>query len=107
VIFAVISLNRDVFFKDFKTLGLISLVAAVTIFGLWLVIGFVLKKLRFKEDIRKSLILMGTVKNSGFAAATALTLFGVRASLPGAIFSVFLIIFLLIIPLAFKRNISK
>jgi BASS family bile acid:Na+ symporter len=82
-------------------------VAAVTIFGLWLVIGFVLKKLRFKEDIRKSLILMGTVKNSGFAAATALTLFGVRASLPGAIFSVFLIIFLLIIPLAFKRNISK
>jgi BASS family bile acid:Na+ symporter len=107
VIFAVISLNRDVFFKDFKTLGLISLVAAVTIFGLWLVIGFVLKKLRFKEDIRKSLILIGTVKNSGFAAATALTLFGVRASLPGAIFSVFLIIFLLIIPLAFKRNKSK
>ena len=103
VIFAVISLNRDIFFRDFKTLGLISLVAAVTIFGLWLVTGFVLKKLRFREDIRRSLILMGVIKNSGFAAATALTLFGVRASLPGAIFSVFLIIFLLVVPLVYRK----
>ena len=103
VIFAVISLNRDIFFRDFKTLGLISLVAAVTIFVLWLVTGFVLKKLRFREDIRRSLILMGVIKNSGFAAATALTLFGVRASLPGAIFSVFLIIFLLVVPLVYRK----
>ncbi len=104
VIFAVISLNREIFFSDLKTLGLISLVAAVTVFGLWLVIGFVLKKLRFREDIRRSLILMAIIKNSGFAAATALTLFGVKSSLPGAIFSIFLIIFLLVIPLPFKKR---
>ena len=107
VIFAVISLNRDVFFKDLKTLGLISLIVVVTIFGLWFVTGFGLKKLRFREDIRRSLILVTTIKNSGFAAAPALTLFGVRASLPGAIFSVFLIIFLLVVPLAYRKKVSK
>jgi len=33
------------------------------------------------------MILLGTIKNSGFAAALALTLFDETVSLPGAIFS--------------------
>jgi len=33
------------------------------------------------------MILLGTIKNSGFAAAIALTLFDEITSLPGAIFS--------------------
>jgi len=40
-------------------------------------------------------MLLGTIKNGGFAAATALALFGDKASLPSAIVTVFLIIFLL------------
>jgi len=97
VIFAVVSLNRDVFLKDFKTLFIISVISVVTIFGMWLVLKFSLKKLGFEERIAKSLILAGTIKNSGFAAASSLALFGEKASLPGAIFSIFLIIFLIII----------
>ena len=93
VIFAVISLNRDIFFQDFKTLAKISLICVLTIFTLWFLTNFVLIKLKVLDEIKKSLILAATIKNSGFAAATALTLFNEKASLPGAVFSVFLIIF--------------
>jgi bile acid:Na+ symporter, BASS family len=104
VIFAVVSLNRDVFFKDFKTLAMISLICIITTFGLWLLVNFVLKKLKYTDEMRKSLVLAATIKNSGFAAASALVLFGERASLPGAILSVVLIIFLILICLKPKEK---
>lgn len=106
VIFAVVSLNRDVFFRDFKTLAIISLICIVTIFGMWLLTNFILKKLKFAEEIRKSLVLAATIKNSGFAAASALALFGERASLPGAILSIFLIIFLILICLKPQKKLQ-
>ena len=107
VIFAVVSLNRDVFFRDFKTLAIISLICVVSLFGLWVLTNFILRKLKFKDETRKSLVLAATIKNSGFAAASALSLFGVKASLPGAILSVFLIIFLILIGLKPGENIEN
>jgi hypothetical protein len=38
---------------------------------------------------------MGTVKNSGFAAATALALFSEKASVPGTVISVFIVLYLI------------
>ncbi len=107
VIFVVIALNREIFFTDLKVLGFIILIASLTIFGLWFLISFSLKKLRFEEETRRSLILVGLIKNSGFAAATALELFGIRSSLPGAVFSVFIIIFLILVPLQFRSPATK
>jgi bile acid:Na+ symporter, BASS family len=104
VIFAVVSLNRAVFFRDFKTLATISLICIVSIFGLWLLTNFVLRKLKFTDEVRKSLVLAATIKNSGFAAASALALFGEKASLPGAILSVYLIIFLILIGLKPRKK---
>lgn len=107
VIFAVVVLNRDVFFKDFKLLGIISLISVVSIFGLWIFTNFILKKLKFDNRIIKSLILAAAIKNSGFASATALSLFGEKASLPGAIFSIFLVIFLIVIGLPLKKAVKS
>ncbi len=107
VIFAVISLNRYVFFRDFRTLAMISLICVITVFGLWFLTNFILKKLKFKDDTRKSLVLAATIKNNGFAAASALALFGERASLPGAVLSVILIIFLILIGLKPKGKAAK
>jgi len=104
VIFAVVSLNRDVFFSDIKTLLIISLISFVSVFGLWGAANLILKKLKIKTGIRKSLVLAATIKNSGFAAATALALFGEKSSLPGAILSIFLIIFLIIISIVEKKK---
>jgi BASS family bile acid:Na+ symporter len=104
IIFVVIALNRNLFFKDLKILGIISLISFISILGLWLLLNLILKKLKFKSSIRKSLVLFGTVKNGPFAAAVALSLFSEKASVPGAIFSVFLIIYLITLSFTARKN---
>jgi len=105
VIFAVVSLNREVFFSDFKNLGILALISFITVFGLWLAVNMISKKAKVDDRVRKSYVLAATIKNSGFAAATALALLGKKASLPGAIMSIVLIIFLILIGL--KPNTSS
>ena len=104
IIFVVIALNRNLFFKDLKVLGIISLISLISILGLWLLLNLILKKLKFKSSIRKSLVLFGTVKNGPFAATMALRLFSEKASVPGAIFSIFLIIYLIILSFTARKN---
>lgn len=104
IIFVIIALNRNLFFKNFKILGIISLISIVSIFGLWLLLNFILKKLQLSNEIRGSLVLFGTIKNSSFAAATTISLFSEKASVPGAIFSIFLIIYLIIISFLARKN---
>ena len=41
VIFAVIALFRDVFFKNYKILGIISLISVLSIFGLWVLLNLI------------------------------------------------------------------
>ncbi len=91
VIFAVIGLNRNVFFSEPLTLARISLICFVSVIGLGLLYEFLTRRLKIDPGI----MLLGIMKNGGFASATALALFGDRASLPGAVLSVFLVIFLL------------
>ncbi len=104
IIFVVIALNRNLFFKDLEILGIISLISFISISGLWLLLNFILKKLKFSSPIRKSLVLFGTVKNSPFAATIALSLFSEKASIPGAIFSIFVIIYLIILSFMARKN---
>jgi BASS family bile acid:Na+ symporter len=91
VIFTVIGLNRNVFFSEPVTLAKISLICFTSVIGM----GFLYELLTRRLKLDPSIILLGVVKNGGFAAATALALFGDRASLPSAVVSVFLVIFLL------------
>ena len=104
IIFVIVALNRDLFFKDFKILGFISLISIISIFGLWILLNYVLKKIKFTNEVRESLVLFGTVKNSSFAAAIAFSLFSEKASVPGAIFSIFLTIYLIIISFLSRKN---
>lgn len=104
VIFTIIGLNRSVFFNEPKTLGKISLVFFVTIIGLGLLYEFVTRKLKISSSLSSPIILFGTIKNAGFAAATALALFGEKASIPGAIASVFIVLFLLYLSFKAKKK---
>ncbi|MFA5015536.1 MAG: hypothetical protein WC549_08355 [Actinomycetota bacterium] len=104
IMFVVIALNRNLFFRDLKILGIISLISFISILGLWLLLNLILKKLKFKSPVRKSFVLFGTVKNGSFAATIALSLFSEKASVPGAIFSIFLIIYLIILSFTARRN---
>jgi BASS family bile acid:Na+ symporter len=104
VIFTVVGLNREVFLGQPTVLVLSAVVASISTFGLGYLIELALKALAVDRPTRMSLILMGTVKNSGLAAAVALALFGERASVPGALVASVTVLFLICLGARPKRN---
>ena len=85
VLFTIIGLNREVFFSEPWLVFLISLVNVIRSFGLAVVIDELLKRWRVERPMRMSYLLMATLKNGGFASATALALFGERAAVPNGV----------------------
>jgi predicted Na+-dependent transporter len=104
VIFAVVGVNRDLLFQQPGLVGLVAVVAAASTFGLGALADVVLRRLRVQRAMRVSLILFTTLKNSGFAAAAALALISPRASLPGAVVTVFSSLYLLWLGLEVERH---
>ena len=104
VVFTVVGLNREVFLEQPQVIGLASAVAAVSIFVLGSLMELALKRLQVERTIGISLTLMGTVKNSGAAAAIALTLFGEEASIPAAVVSAFNVLYLIYLGLRAERK---
>jgi len=87
VIFTVIGLNQKTFLEQPNILIKVSLIAFTTTFLGFILLNIILKKMGINREDRTSMILLGTIKNSGFAAAIALTLFDETTSIPGAIIS--------------------
>ncbi len=87
VISTVVGLNSNVFLKDYHVLIPVSIVAAVSCFGLAYSVELIGKKLYLNEPERISYILLSTIKNSAFAAAVGLALYSEAASVPGAVIS--------------------
>ena len=109
VIFTVIALNRSYFFSYPAAVGTVSIIAVAAVIGTGLILELILKKIPWTRKRRGTYILFATVKNGGFSAAAALSLAGERASLPSAIFSVFIIIYLIYLSLrspSFKDHAS-
>jgi len=88
VFFTVIGLNQKTFLEQPNILIKVSLIAFTTTFLGFILLNIILKKMGINQKDRTSMILLGTIKNSGFAAAIALTLFNETTSIPGAIISV-------------------
>ena len=87
VISTVIGLNQVSFFQNYQNLLRISLIALLTTFPLFYLLQFIFRKLNLEKSEAVSMILLGTIKNSGFAAALAVTLFDQTVSIPSAIIS--------------------
>jgi BASS family bile acid:Na+ symporter len=85
VIFTIVGLNRSVFLREPQLVVLISAITVARSFGLAVVLERVLRRLQVEEPSLVSYMLMGTLKNGGMAAATALALFDERASVPAAV----------------------
>lgn len=109
VIFTVVGLNREVFLGEPVVLGLTAIISVAVTFLLGGLIEFTLKKLGVNEATRVSLMLMGTMKNGGLAAAITLALFSRRASLPMAVITPFSILYLVSLSLRrqWKRRVNK
>ena len=87
VFLTVIGLNQQTFLKQPDILIKILFIAFISTFLGFTLLDIFLKKIGINQKERISMILLGTIKNSGFAAAIALTLFDETTSMPGAIIS--------------------
>ena len=87
VFLTVIGLNQKTFLEQPDILIKMFLIAFASTFLGFILLNILLKKIGIKQKERISMILLGTFKNSGFAAAIALTLFDKTTSVPGAIIS--------------------
>jgi BASS family bile acid:Na+ symporter len=95
VIFTIIGLNQQVFLRQPQVVILISAITMVRSFGLGFVLEKVLRRMQVDRPTRMTYLLMSTVKNGGFAAGTALALFGERASVPAGVGAAIVVPYLL------------
>lgn len=95
IIFTAIGINKDVFWTNLELLLICSFILFVSIFGVGLVLELFLKLFGYKKELITSLNLLSTIKSSGFAVVTSMSLFGKEAAIPSAILSIFVLLYLL------------
>ncbi|WP_164977467.1 bile acid:sodium symporter family protein [Ancylomarina salipaludis] len=105
LIFTAVGLNRQVFFSNFEVLFLVALVLFLSIFGLGWVYEKFAARIGVKKEVAMTQNLLLTIKSSGFAVVTALTLFGKEAAIPSAVMAVFVLLYLLY--LSFRMEYRK
>ena len=96
-------LNRDAFLGEPETLLRLSLISFIASFVLAYLINITARLLKVDKATRISLVMMGTRKNVGLAAAMALTFFGPRAVMPAAVFMTTNIIQFILLTIWIKR----
>lgn len=95
IVFTAVGLNRQVFFSNFDILLLVSFVLFIGTFGLGWVYDKFCKALKISKPVAVTQNLLVTIKSSGFAVVTALSLFGKEAAIPSAVMAVFVLMYLL------------
>lgn len=105
LIFTAVGLNRQVFFSNFEILFLVALVLFLSIFGLGWFYEFISARLGINKEVALTQKLLLTIKSSGFAVVTALTLFGKEAAIPSAVMAIFVLLYLLY--LSFRMEYRK
>lgn len=105
LIFIAIGLNRNVFFNDPFILLKIAIVLFITHFGTGILFDKLTNVLKNDKAISVSQNLLLTIKSSGFAVVTAITLFGEKAAIPTAGLAIFVLLYLLFY--SFKADTRK
>ena len=95
IIYTAIGLNRSYLFADAGLALRSALVLFISIFLLGIAWGQIRKYMGRNPATTLSQTLMLTIKSSGFAVVTALSLFGERAAIPSAVMAIFVLLFLL------------
>ena len=95
VLYSMIGVNRDLIFsKPLVLLPVVGVVWAATF-----VLGFAIEKIgaifKVNQKNRISLVLLGTLKNQGIAGGLAIVLFEKEAALPSAVYSIFMILYIM------------
>ena len=87
IAYTVIGLNKSTFLVEPVMLLFTSIVAFFGTFALIHIIDYISRLFGVDRHDRISIILLGTRKNIGLAAALSLTFFGARAAMPSAVYA--------------------
>ena len=95
VLYSIIGVNRDLIFSRPIALVLSAGIVFSTTFGL----GWIIQKTGAILTVDKknvvSLVLLGTLKNQGIAGSLAIALFDKETALPSAVYSIFMIFYIM------------
>lgn len=103
VVYTVVGLNRDVFLRQPRSLIPVITIAVAITFVLGYLIERVGRRLRINPKILTSLVLLGTFKNTGFAAGVALALFDKHAAVPSTIKTIVMLSHVIVLDLQKRR----
>jgi BASS family bile acid:Na+ symporter len=102
VIYTVVGINQDIFLTRPLSLLPAAAITATATFVLGYAIEFLGRRLRLDPKRVMSLTLLGTLKNTGFSAGLALTLFDEHTAIPSAIMNIFMLSY--VIFLDFRKS---
>lgn len=107
IIFTAVGMNRQVFFEDYKLLFQIFSVLFLATFVTGEIFKFVVSKYSKNSERVITQTMLLTIKSSGFSVVTAYTLFGAEASIPSAVLSVVVLMYLLFLSLRSEMEKKK
>jgi BASS family bile acid:Na+ symporter len=102
VLYTMLGLNHNIILNRSTTLLTVVFISIVTTFILGFLIDWICFLFHIPRETRTSLVLLGTLKNQALAGGLALTLFAQEASLPAAVSSMIMIVY--VIWLDFKKR---
>jgi BASS family bile acid:Na+ symporter len=104
VVYAIIGANQSAFLAETSIVPRIVLISFICTFVLGFLINKVTKLIHINKERRISLILLGTRKNYGMAAAIIIALFSSKAAIPIVISTAFAIMHFIFLSFWIKRT---
>jgi BASS family bile acid:Na+ symporter len=95
ITFTIVGLNRQLFLHQPLSLLPVVFIALCTTFLWGEIIERVCRWWGLEQSLTISLVLLGTLKNYGLSGGLALTLFNTQTSVPSAVSTVFMIIYII------------
>ncbi len=103
VLYSIVGINQNLIFARPLMLAPLVLVVLAATF----LLGFIIEKIGVLAKVDKknviSLVLLGTLKNQGIAGGIAIALFEKEAALPSAVYSIFMILYVMWLDLRRRR----
>ncbi|MFC2032346.1 bile acid:sodium symporter family protein [Chloroflexota bacterium] len=104
VVLTIIGLNQSAFFREIDILLRIGAIAIATTFVLGYIIELLTRAMHLRRETAISVILIGVMKNGGFAGGILLTLFSERAAIPISITILFMVLWVVWLGFHFKKS---